>query len=274
MHRSTVPASKAAQGHPYIASLTGTDVSHHVIHYKRRPWIAVTLPELANPFQFSLKPIRRPPPNNAQVKIPQRLEQDRLSQLSLVWRSDMTRGTRVHHPSGLPSVAPKAISVMASLPQLAPQPPHERHQLMAEFIRQKREIYLFQLFLNTKGHKIRRFERQAVAEERQLVEAEQRLEEEKAQHKRESAEIDAARAESAAQERSQCWKLLQKLEGSVAMIHSQTTKNEDTLETYGPYQEFLKKIETEMDRMILLCERVSPDFLSYKQTMRERERRE
>jgi abortive infection bacteriophage resistance protein len=41
----------------------------------------------------------------------------------------------------------------------------------------------------------------------------------------------------------------------------------------GPLS-MLERIETEMNRMILLCEKVAPDFLAYKQTMRERERRE
>jgi hypothetical protein len=178
----------------YVASMTDPSADG----------IAVTMPELDNPFQFSLKPIRRPPPNNAQVKIAQRLEQDRLTQLSLVQRSDMTRlrvppcltrGTRVHHHSSLPSAMPKAISSMASLPQIA-LPPRGRRPLMAEFVEQKREIYMFQLFIDTKRHKIRRFEQRAISEERRLVEAEQRLEEEKAQHKRESAEIDAALAQA------------------------------------------------------------------------------
>ncbi|OHT05046.1 hypothetical protein TRFO_06029 [Tritrichomonas foetus] len=122
-----------------------------------------------------------------------------------------------------------------------------RHQIMSEFIQQKREVFLFQLFINRKKSEISRFAREETTQEKKLKEEEIKISEEIEMYKRSTVQLEAAlarsrhQAEIAAQMHSTLIKNLHHSETNISLIKSDISKNEDLLETYRPYLNFLLK---------------------------------
>lgn len=146
------------------------------------------------------------------------------------------------------SIIPKkrASSTIVSDPKSRP-----KHQPMTEFVQQKREVYLFQLFINRKKSEIQRFAREEYNQEKKLQEKEQKISEEIENYKMTTVQLEAAlarqrhQAELAAQKHTTFVKNLRHSETNCSLIRSEISKNEDLLETYRPYMQFLKKFVPE-----------------------------
>lgn len=123
---------------------------------------------------------------------------------------------------------------------------HHRKQLMSEFINEKREIYLYQLFIDFKRKEIQRFYREQVTQERLATEREKEIQEETEALKSSTNQLESnlarmkSRAERAAQERSRLQKALKTVGQDISLLKSDISKNEDMLEAQRPYLYFLE----------------------------------
>jgi hypothetical protein len=129
---------------------------------------------------------------------------------------------------------------------MAERPKRQRTQLISEFIVEKREIYLFQLFIDTKQKEIRTFRREESNEENGLTNEKKRIADEIEFNKMATIQFQAyiahARkmADRAAQESAYKTRILRRLQASLEAIRSDISKNEATLEQYIPYSAYLE----------------------------------
>jgi hypothetical protein len=215
--------------------------------------IAVTYPEGVNPFLVSDQSALP-----ADGRILDALEQNHLRQQSLVQRTDrvkprvppcMTRATKAMEARAQSAVIcwPPEPTALART-QIAARPPRQRSKLMPEFIQQKRDIFRFQLFINTKRHKIDQLKLESMQQEKWLKDEEKRITDEIEQIKLLSVQLEVylARARKIAEQASQnCAKKkreLNRIETRLSMMRSQISKNDDTLHQYEPYYELLMKL--------------------------------
>lgn len=139
-----------------------------------------------------------------------------------------------------------------SLSQLSNTVGHRnKHQAMSEYLQEKRELYLFQLFINRKKSGIRKFDREELTQEKKLKKEEQKITEEIDMYKKSNVQLEASlarqrhKAEIAAKAHSTLVKHLRHLDNNCALIRSEITKNEDLLITYRPYLDFLAQFVPE-----------------------------
>jgi hypothetical protein len=138
--------------------------------------------------------------------------------------------------------APKAAAA-------APAPaPAQRRLRMPEFVQQKRDVFLFQLFIDRKRRAAGRFRREAAGAERRLQEATRQIAAEIEAHKLASVQLEAllARArkgaELSAQEAARKRRELRHAEAEIDAARSRISKSEDTREQYAPYRELLARL--------------------------------
>ncbi|OHT15969.1 hypothetical protein TRFO_42172 [Tritrichomonas foetus] len=119
---------------------------------------------------------------------------------------------------------------------------------MTEFVQEKREVFLIQLIIDRKNKEIARLNNQAKSEENDLQDREMKIAETSNEYKMTSAQIEAALArarkssEAATKKRVELQKELKCESQTVALIQSEILKNQDTLEAYRQYDEFLHSI--------------------------------
>ena len=120
-----------------------------------------------------------------------------------------------------------------------------RNQTMNEFIQQKRDVYLCQVIINRKKAQMQKLAKEEELQEKKLVEEEKKIQEEIEALKKTTVRLEAAlarsrhRAEKATQKKTTLIKNLKNYQKNVQLIQSDISKNEDLVETYTPYYEFL-----------------------------------
>lgn len=122
----------------------------------------------------------------------------------------------------------------------------EKHTRTTEFIQQKREIYIMQMVIDKKSDEIKKIENEIKKSEIELVRREQKIEQELQDVKLQTTkcEIRLARArkkaEDATRHRVELIKKVKQVSNSVAIMNSEIFKNEDLLESYHRYDNFLR----------------------------------
>ena len=125
---------------------------------------------------------------------------------------------------------------------------YEKHPRVPEFIQQKREIYILQMLIDKKNKEIQKLSSLMKNEESDIVQKEQRIEKESQAVKfmttKSEARLARARkkAENAARKRVELQKKHKQVATSCATIRSEIFKNEETLETYTTYRDFLAEL--------------------------------
>ena len=211
-----------------------------------RPYVnPFVMPEGSDRFQYREEENQR-----------QKAELASIHRMSLVQRTDMmtpripplvSKATmKVHEPgSTRGTVAPRTREVKPVPPEA---PNTAKNMRMTEFVAQKREIFLVQLLIERKTREMTRLETEMRAEERSLLETENALSEASNQYKMATAQAEAAltRArkslEAATRNRVELQREYKLVQQSSSIMHSEISKNRDTLEAYRKYHEFLVNI--------------------------------
>ena len=223
--------------------------------YSARPRVnPFIMPEGSDRFQYREEENQR-----------QRAELATFHRMSLVQRTDMltprippciSKATmKVHEPGRTrAAVAPRARPDVVKPVQ--PEAPNTaKNMRMTEFVAQKREIFLVQLLIERKTKEMTRLENEMRAEEHQLLETENSLAETSNQYKMATAQAEASLArarkavEAATKNRVELQKEYKLLQQTSSIIHTEISKNRDTLESYRQYFEFLKTITPEGRKM-------------------------
>ena len=181
-----------------------------------------------------------------------REDQLRTFQMSLVQRTDamkpkvpslLTKTVRQPSSSRTSDSSPREIK------PVPPESPRGKKRMRtADFVSEKREIFLLQLIIDRKNKEIRKLEDMARAEEKSMNDAEMRIVETSNEYKMTSAQVEAALArarkssEAATKKRVELQKELRCEQQTVAIIRSEIIKNEDLIEAYRGYNEFLHSI--------------------------------
>lgn len=125
---------------------------------------------------------------------------------------------------------------------------HQRRQQMAEFVDQKREIFLVQLLIDRKNKEIQRIQQLRKTEKKNIREEEAKIAETTNQYKMTTNQMEAelTRAkkamDAAIKHRTELSKELKKKKAYVAVVKSEISRNDETLEAYRTYSEFLKRL--------------------------------
>lgn len=142
---------------------------------------------------------------------------------------------------------------------------YKRRQRLDEKIAEKRDIYLIQLILNKKGKNLDQLLQQ-IEDEKEIVDVmENRIIEESHQCQRESDRVELElqkgrkQAESATQARVDIEKALHKRDNNNGLLQSEISKNEENLENYQLYREFLLQVKP--DNMTMEEMFKDPDIL-------------
>lgn len=127
---------------------------------------------------------------------------------------------------------------------------------MAEFIDQKREIFLVQLLIDRKNKEIHRIQNLRKTEKKNIVEEYAKIAETSNQYKmttnQNEAELTRGKRtmDAAIRKRTELSKELKKKSAFVAVLESEISRNEETLYSYRNYAEFMKKL-TPSDKKML-----------------------
>ena len=129
-------------------------------------------------------------------------------------------------------------------------------QRMTEFIQQKREMYIVQMLIDKKAEQIQKISNTIKNEERRVLDDEQNIERLSSKYKMVSAhcEIAVARAkkrvEAARRERVEKMMQLKRKTLSVNQMKAEIVKNEDLVEAYRSYHEFLEAMTPDGKNML------------------------
>jgi hypothetical protein len=142
-----------------------------------------------------------------------------------------------------------------SCPESAPQaqiaPPvaeHQQRQQMAEFVDQKREIFLVQLLIDRKNKEIDRIQNLRKTEKKNMIQEQGKIAEQSNQNKMTTNQQDlelsrAKRAMDAAiKKRTELSKELKKKTSFVQVLESEISRNQESLDACRSYAEFMKKL--------------------------------
>jgi len=123
----------------------------------------------------------------------------------------------------------------------------ERFQRMTEFIQQKREIYVVQLLIDKKGEEIEKINDSIIGDEKQMNEEEIQISDTAQRYKMMTTKIEAdlakgrKSAEHMTQQRVELLQRFKRQTTNNAIIKSEISKNEETLESYILYHDFLSQ---------------------------------
>jgi hypothetical protein len=225
--------------------------------------IAMTFPEDGNPFLIVGDPSRPTEVPRGYDRIHEAIEQTKVRHQSLVERTDhvrprvppcVTRGTKLAASRAQSAVAvpkPELITAAPStlvIPQSVAKPARQRSQLMPELIEQKRDVYRFQLFINTKQRRIEKFQWQELKEEQRLIDENKRITDQIEANKQASMQLEVhlvrarKQADLARQYCERKTKELKNVKIALDVLRSQISKNEDQLSQWTPFRGFLEKI--------------------------------
>ena len=220
--------------------------------------VVVTYPKSGNPFQFNTnvhKPDGSIPDGREfatdsdrfrKISLIQRIEQDRPNLPPCVTRAtQLCQSTR---PSAR-DTQPAASSALSRAPRQLQT--NARKQLISEFVLEKREKFLVQLIINQKEKEMRRLRNMQESTEAKAAATEQEIETQTDRNKMLTIQLEAGlarsrrMAEAASQARAAKAMELKQARINLGVIRSEISKNENLLETYRPYAEFLQRIVPE-----------------------------
>ena len=142
-------------------------------------------------------------------------------------------------------------------PVVVTQPTKQnKSQRITEFIQEKREIYFIQLIIDKKLEQIQSIQDDIQAQEDNIVNTEKELDADFHRYKIASMKVqeDLTKSRKASEEathkRLQLSQELKRTTTSVGLIRSEILKNEDTLEQYKSYQQFLNEFVEETSKSI------------------------
>ncbi|OHT12530.1 hypothetical protein TRFO_17576 [Tritrichomonas foetus] len=199
-------------------------------------------------------PFKLPPPTDSfgyreQNKRELAAERERMRKMTLVQRTDSLK------PS-IPSCVTqktRANSVMSGKSTVRSESHSsirfEKHQRTTEFIQQKREIYIVQMLIDRKNVEISKLTNQMKNEEVGIVETEQKIAQQSQKIKLMTAKCEARlararkKAENAIRKRVELQKQYKQVLNSVSIMRSEILKNEETLESYQRYYDFLNALK-------------------------------
>lgn len=127
----------------------------------------------------------------------------------------------------------------------------ERTKRMTEFVHEKREIYLIQMIIDKQRKEIKRILGEMKRSEEDAIEQENNIETQSKKYKLCHAQNEATlarcrrKAETAAQQRVDLQRELKRASQAVHSMKSEIIKNQDTLETFHVYREFLDQMTPE-----------------------------
>ncbi|EAY21772.1 hypothetical protein TVAG_237980 [Trichomonas vaginalis G3] len=171
-----------------------------------------------------------------------------LSKKTLVQRSSMSKSPL--YSAGI-SVSKSKRTVSESQNDFKITPPvaeHQRKEQMHDFVEQKREIFLAQLLIDRKMKEIERISQARKTEKKNIDEEESKIAETSNQYKMSRNQIDAELTrgkksmEDAIKKRTEIFKELKKKDANVTVIQSEISKNQEILESYHNYYNFLKNL--------------------------------
>ena len=172
--------------------------------------------------------------------------QSKISKQTLVQRSAISKSPLLG--AGL-TISKSRRSVAESTNELhAAAPEHQRREQMSDFVEQKREIFLVQLLIDRKVKEIDRISQTRKTEKKNIADEEAKIAETSNQYKMTRNQIDAELSrgkksmDDAMKKRMEISKQLKKMRANVAIINSEISKNEEMLESYRNYANFLKKL--------------------------------
>lgn len=175
--------------------------------------------------------------------------QKKLKDKSLVQRDVTMKSSSIYSAGKQLTKNFKSVSDSTSNLDIAPPvAEHQRRENMSEFIDQKREIFLAQLLIDRKVKEIERISNMKKAEKQNIEEEEAKIAETLNQYKMTGNQIDAELTrgkkamDDAIKRKAELSKELKKRRASVAIIKSEISKNEDLLESFKSYYDFLKKL--------------------------------
>jgi len=125
---------------------------------------------------------------------------------------------------------------------------NQRRQQMNEFIEQKREIFLVQLLIDRKVKEIERISQTRKTEKKNLADEVAKISETSNQYKMTRNQIDSelqrgkTAMDEAIKHRTELAKELKQKRALVSSISSEIVKNEELLDSFKSYEDFLKKI--------------------------------
>lgn len=179
-------------------------------------------------------------------------ERERMRKMTLMQRTDALK------PSVPPCITQKTRSnsvisrnrdyLSTSNTSSASQLQFEKHIRTSEFIQQTREVYIMQMVIDKKNDEIQRIGSHMKREEAELIRREQKINQESQNIKllTTKCEVRLARArkkaEDATSRRVDLIKKVKQVTNSVATMNSEILKNEDLLESYNRYNDFLKSL--------------------------------
>jgi hypothetical protein len=168
-----------------------------------------------------------------------------LMQRSLVDRT-LSRLPPLHASSGRSPGSPGETQTLAP-------PPAERQQRqqMTEFVDQKREIFLVQLLIDRKNKEIDRIQNIRKTEKKNIIQEQGKIAEQSNQNKMTTSqqELELSRAkrsmDAAIKQRTELSKELKKKTAFVQVLESEISRNQETLDAYRSYAEFMKRLTPE-----------------------------
>lgn len=131
----------------------------------------------------------------------------------------------------------------------------QRSMRVTEFIQQKREIYIIQLLIDKKNQEIKQIYNRMETSEKNLIQREQQIEvdTEKIKLANTHNEMKLARAkrhmEDEISKKVELQRKLRNVTNNVFMLNSEISKNEDMLQSYQSYEEFLQKLTPEDEKI-------------------------
>ena len=126
-----------------------------------------------------------------------------------------------------------------------------RTKRMTEFVHEKREIYLIQMIIDKQRKEIKRILGEMKRSEEDAIEQESNIEMQSKKYKLCHAQNEATlarcrrKAEMAAQQRVDLQRELKRASQNVHSMKSEIVKNQDTLEAYQVYREFMEQMTPE-----------------------------
>ncbi|OHT13305.1 hypothetical protein TRFO_16638 [Tritrichomonas foetus] len=200
-----------------------------------------------------------------------RNEKDSIRRMSLIQRADLQKPKIppcLTRSSALAQSGKSLIFTQRSHTTMATESSgssKERYIRIADFIHNKREIYIIQLLIDKKNAEIEKINARIENAERELVERDEQIEVNSGKIKLANARNEArlARArrnmETAIHNKVELQRKFKTITSNVAICQSEIYKNEDLLESYHKYEDFLKRITP--DDQQVFEHFTSPDIL-------------
>lgn len=201
-------------------------------------------------------------------------ERDTIRSMTLAQRAEMTRpglNSQLGSAQRSTQQTARSISVMST----GSTQKSARRQRTSEFIQQKREIFLIQMLIDRKNKEIKKINKKIQFEEANIIETHHNLDQTAVEYKITTAQIEQNLAkarkaiEAATRQRVELNKQSKMKVQSVAIMKSEISKNEELLENFHRYYDFLESLVP--DKYTMFTYFSSPDKLIEEFTKIEKE---